>query len=524
MERQDMTSDAGAVDRLIRQYGIDEETLRKFYLHNDYHRYYPRWMELRILVHRFVQKHLTANAAALNDIFEIGADPQVPLADFQPMVPRARYVMSNIVTRSPESIMRFDAEQEIIEATERFDCVICTEVLEHLRDPAKVLLNIRKLLRRGGLLLLTIPVNFRIHGKDYQRLLPDGLLAILGESGFTVEELVYDDVMENEVPVSIRVAARKIAGPTLLFLGAGMKRDLVAHFLPAYRVLATDTVPYAAARFVCDKSFVTRPFADPAYYGELLSIVENERVDVVMPVSHYAIPFLSKHRSSLQERGVHIALSGEKALALALDKRLLASHLKSHGFAAPRNYSSFDEVASYPVMVKPTDGTSSIGVYTAFSREEGSFYLGKLTGAFLQERVQGIEYTVDAYCNPDGSPVAVIPRLRQAVGSGLTTIGKTVRHDKIIDCVRRFCATVDFAGPVCIQIIESGSGELFIIDVNPRMGAGTTLSIKAGLDVAAYLKATMAGGRIDYRQEWMENLVMVRYYGDIYYEEKSSGD
>lgn len=40
---------------------------------------------------------------------------------------------------------------------ERYDLVICSEVLEHLHDDKKALLKIFQLLRKGGLVLITVP-------------------------------------------------------------------------------------------------------------------------------------------------------------------------------------------------------------------------------------------------------------------------------------------------------------------------------------------------------------------------------
>jgi SAM-dependent methyltransferase len=61
-----------------------------------------------------------------------------------------------------------------------FDFVVCTEVLEHVLQPFAAAAELRRLLRPGGLLFVTVPFNFRIHGPlpDCWRFTEHGLRAL----------------------------------------------------------------------------------------------------------------------------------------------------------------------------------------------------------------------------------------------------------------------------------------------------------------------------------------------------------
>jgi len=50
---------------------------------------------------------------------------------------------------------------------EHFDAVICTEVLEHVPEPIKVIREIARILKPGGKLLLTAPLGSGIHQAPY---------------------------------------------------------------------------------------------------------------------------------------------------------------------------------------------------------------------------------------------------------------------------------------------------------------------------------------------------------------------
>jgi len=72
-----------------------------------------------------------------------------------------------------------------------FDLVLCTETLEHLARPARVLAELRRVLAPGGTLALTVPFLHPVHQAphDYYRYTPYGLRHLLGEAGFEVESL-----------------------------------------------------------------------------------------------------------------------------------------------------------------------------------------------------------------------------------------------------------------------------------------------------------------------------------------------
>ncbi|MCH7823456.1 MAG: methyltransferase domain-containing protein [Acidobacteria bacterium] len=67
--------------------------------------------------------------------------------------------------------------------TSSADCCLCTQVLEHVEDPQAVLAELSRVLRPGGLLLLSTHGVFHHHPypHDYWRWTHEGLEKILGE-------------------------------------------------------------------------------------------------------------------------------------------------------------------------------------------------------------------------------------------------------------------------------------------------------------------------------------------------------
>jgi SAM-dependent methyltransferase len=78
--------------------------------------------------------------------------------------------------------------QDIALPDESQDCVLCFEVLEHVRDPFKAASELLRILRPGGALLLTVPFMTGYHGKgetpdhsgypDFWRFTHQGLAAL----------------------------------------------------------------------------------------------------------------------------------------------------------------------------------------------------------------------------------------------------------------------------------------------------------------------------------------------------------
>ncbi len=66
------------------------------------------------------------------------------------------------------------------------DLVLCTQVLEHVPDPADVLSECLRVLRPGGTLALTVPLVWQLHEMpfDYYRYTPPGIGHLLGQAGF----------------------------------------------------------------------------------------------------------------------------------------------------------------------------------------------------------------------------------------------------------------------------------------------------------------------------------------------------
>ena len=67
-----------------------------------------------------------------------------------------------------------------------FDGVVCTQVLEHVANPAAALGELHRVLRPGGRIWLTVPLTWPLHEEpfDFYRYTPYGLTSLLERAGF----------------------------------------------------------------------------------------------------------------------------------------------------------------------------------------------------------------------------------------------------------------------------------------------------------------------------------------------------
>jgi hypothetical protein len=94
-----------------------------------------------------------------------------------------------------------------------FNYVLLTEVLEHTLNPFDAIKEIERILIMDGLLFITVPFNFRIHGPlpDCWRFTEHGIKALLGN--FEIIKIEALETPQRELmPIQYKIIARKIKG------------------------------------------------------------------------------------------------------------------------------------------------------------------------------------------------------------------------------------------------------------------------------------------------------------------------
>lgn len=94
-----------------------------------------------------------------------------------------------------------------------FDVIVCTEVLEHTRQPWNVTKEMHRLLKPGGVLAVTTPFNFRLHGPspDCWRFTDEGLKVLLADF-VDVQIKAVEDPKRPRMPIQYTAIGRKREG------------------------------------------------------------------------------------------------------------------------------------------------------------------------------------------------------------------------------------------------------------------------------------------------------------------------
>jgi SAM-dependent methyltransferase len=102
-----------------------------------------------------------------------------------------QYDTLDVEKRVPEVMFVGDVQRLDMIADESYDSALCLEVLEHVPHPFDGFDELRRILKKGGVLILSVPHLSRLHEEphDYYRYTKYALQTILEERGFEILQL-----------------------------------------------------------------------------------------------------------------------------------------------------------------------------------------------------------------------------------------------------------------------------------------------------------------------------------------------
>jgi carbamoyl-phosphate synthase large subunit len=252
------------------------------------------------------------------------------------------------------------------------------------------------------------------------------------------------------------------------------------------------------------------------YIPCLLDVCRRRKVGVVIPTIDTELAPLALHKGEFEDIGVSLVVSEPHVVALAQDKMATATALEKNGLPSPKtaNYVGFSprtEGWQYPLILKPRDGSSSVGIIKVENPDAWP-KVGRAENYIVQEMWSGREYTVNMYFKGDGSISAIIPHLRLETRSGEVSKGRTERLVPLIEVGRSFGASLRGArGPLCFQAMVRDSGEVAIFEFNARFGGGYPLAHHAGAHFSRWILEEHLGLPDTARDVWQSGVVMLRY-------------
>jgi len=273
-----------------------------------------------------------------------------------------------------------------------------------------------------------------------------------------------------------------------------------------YRCIGSDVHDDVAGKYLADDFVVVPGKDDPNLWDFLYEMVVVKKIDVVIPSFDETLLEWAKRKNEFKKLGVHVILSDEKVIEVFQDKYASYHFFDQANVSTPKTSLTYDYA-----LVKPRFGRGGKGVLINPPADIN------MQGMISQELLEGVEYTIDVFCDLDSKPVYVVPRTRLAVTEGKSTGGQVVNHELIAEEVKKICHATKFIGPINLQCIESINGDVSFIEVNPRIAGGMALGFAATENwINLIVNHMVHGNKISEIAPVSYGMKMFRYYSELF--------
>lgn len=317
------------------------------------------------------------------------------------------------------------------------------------------------------------------------------------------------------------------------------------------KIVGVDCNSNAAGKYLVDSFYLVPMIKTTGYRDYLLTLCDKEDVDVLLCLSSSELDKLNYCRVSLAGLGVKTArmnyhIGSTTLLDITLDKAKCYEHFKgiSPRYRSPQTDSVFWEDAKwlgYPkekICLKPRQSSGSRGFLVLTNkmtlndllsvkhcniRALGNlvhlwrFHDADYNEVILMEYLPGIEYSIDILAD-NGDMLYCVPRVREVVKDGVTTVGRVDLKEEIIDMCGMITKDLQYTGNLNIQLKHDRDDKPKLIEINPRLSGTVALCTAAGANLVYWGVKQILGEPIP-KVEVKDGVRMVRYLKEVFIDE-----
>lgn len=288
----------------------------------------------------------------------------------------------------------------------------------------------------------------------------------------------------------------------VLILGCGTQGMVMAKaiheaghevFLIGEKNNYADASRYVKRKYITDLAPSAKDFLDLVYM-----VIDECGIDAIVPMGDIFSEFLSNNKKALESKAKFVIPDNE-VFRKGVDKNELMKFCKEKGYPHPITFNTVSDIEKmgndytlFPMLIKPNVTCGGRGMtmvdsiealkreYPKIKKEYGDCHFQKYV------KQGGAQVEVQLYVDSNGVLVnsSVIYKYRwYPEKGGSSCCAKSVKNKKIVDMLYHLLLDLGWIGFADFDTIEDAdTGEMLIMELNPRVPACVKCPIEAGVN------------------------------------------
>ncbi|MBP2241856.1 carbamoyl-phosphate synthase large subunit [Cytobacillus eiseniae] len=270
----------------------------------------------------------------------------------------------------------------------------------------------------------------------------------------------------------------------ILICSVGRRVKLVHYFKEALhkvngRVIAVDCDINAPALHCADVFEVVPRIDHPNYITHIIDLCVKYEAKGVLTLIDPELSLLASYKKELANHGIQAIVSEERIIDICFDKYNTYQFLQENNIPCIPTYIDVEKAMkdidigkiSFPLIVKPRNGSASIGIHKVTTMKEVEDYKER-SHFVLQPFIDGDEYGVDCYIDLITQQTTnIFVKKKISMRAGETDKSISIIDPILNEEVEKLINVLKPIGPIDIDCFKTENGYV-ISEINPRFGGG----------------------------------------------------